>query len=982
MIVTKSININDLIEQGTITNSGDDNSDIRIRNNGRINIILWEKTTIFISAMAVNGKQLQCDMLGYDSFSSNSPIFDLYWFDTPHGFDVSSYTTLTNIRIVIRYADNSQITPQDLLSVSISYEIDIVWRMGTNCPTQDAFPVIPDAIVSPSPNSIFLIKDGVLYQKGFPELPDKALKKPYPNSAWRIQRGYNDWYPFHETMPLIDYNPPTPDPYNNTKYHNYQIYADNLLIFDTRSPMDELKLIDPQLHLEDNSAGSLEFTIPYTNVGYDETITQPMKTEIFVYEDGEEIWSGRILTEDRDFYNRRKLYCEGELAYLNDTCQPQRQYNELTLRQFLEAILDIHNSKVDENKAFYVGAITVTETEPLQYRYTQYQKTMEVINDLVDSYGGHLRIRKVDGRRYLDWLKDYPRTCDQRIRFGENLVDFTKSFDFSELATVLVPLGERLDTGERSDVGDLINPILVYPHSYIEPNATQPYEDYDIYDNSNPNYRVDKYEVEVGESYYITTRMNDGHGMWVLKDEDNIVISHKNANDDVDMTDIIEEKITIPEGGKYLYVGGFIKHVEIRVNSVKDLPPELDEYTTVESVNGGSIYVVNDDTRKTYGWLEKQITFEGVTDPAKLLEMANDYLTNGQFDGMSMEVSAFDLKILEANVDKIQLLDEVYVESPPHGLYSKFPVSELNIPLDSPNDAKFTLGKEGTKTLTGVNNNTNDELLKEIMRIPSVSSVLQSAIDNSTQLITSATNGYVTIKKGTYDTEHHQWIAEDEVGEILITDTPNYLEATKVWRWNINGFGYSNTGYNGNYRAAITMNGQIVADFIAAGTMLADRIHGGKLKLGGISDASGVLEVIANDGNTVVCKVNHEGIMTNNISGTVWNRIAGGSFISGRYENGSAVEFGGMYAASRITYDGNNLKGIELFVNDNGALVFTGEHVFVRDSLNDTIIHTEDGQTFRIVSGIDYDPNDGTINHVEYKQMTVKNGFVVSVVDV
>ena len=187
MIVTKSINITDLIEQGTITNSGDNESDIRVRNNGRINTISWEKSTIFISATAVNGKQLQCDMLGYNSFSSTSPIFDLYWFDTPHGFDVSSYTTLTNLRIVIRYADNSPITPQDLLSASLSYEIDIVWRMGTDCPTQDAFPVIPDVITSPSPNSIFLIKDEILYQKGFPELPDKAVKKPYPHALWVIE---------------------------------------------------------------------------------------------------------------------------------------------------------------------------------------------------------------------------------------------------------------------------------------------------------------------------------------------------------------------------------------------------------------------------------------------------------------------------------------------------------------------------------------------------------------------------------------------------------------------------------------------------------------------------------------------------------------------------------------------------------------------------------------------------------------------------
>ena len=57
-------------------------------------------------------------------------------------------------------------------------------------------------------------------------------------------------------------------------------------------------------------------------------------------------------------------------------------------------------------------------------------------------------------------------------------------------------------------------------------------------------------------------------------------------------------------------------------------------------------------------------------------------------------------------------------------------------------------------------------------------------------------------------------------------DTDNINTAQKVWRWNLNGLGYSNTGINGVYELAITQDGNIVADFIRTGTMSVSRIEG------------------------------------------------------------------------------------------------------------------------------------------------------------
>lgn len=112
----------------------------------------------------------------------------------------------------------------------------------------------------------------------------------------------------------------------------------------------------------------------------------------------------------------------------------------------------------------------------------------------------------------------------------------------------------------------------------------------------------------------------------------------------------------------------------------------------------------------------------------------------------------------------------------------------------------------------------------------------QEAIDKATELLTKFNGGYVVKKEG----------------ELFIADNEDIDKAQHIWRWNINGLGYSNTGVDGPYGLAITMNGQIVADFITAGTMTAERIKGGVLRIGGISNTNGKIEVVDTDGNNLV----------------------------------------------------------------------------------------------------------------------------------
>lgn len=474
----------------------------------------------------------------------------------------------------------------------------------------------------------------------------------------------------------------------------YSVYADDICIYNDAFLLDNMKIINPKLIMEDSAAGSLSITLPPSNIGYNSIIR--MVTDISVRKDDEEIWAGRVLSEDTDFWNNRVLFCEGELAFFNDTTQPQAEYHDKTVRGFLEILVSIHNAKVAKNRQFTVGIVTVADSNDSLYRYTNYEKTIECINEkLVNRLGGHLRVRKVDGVRYLDYLAAYPNANSQTIEFGKNLLDFTRKWDLTEFATVIIPLGNRLD------------------ESPIE---------------------------------------------------------------------------------------------------------ALDAYLTVESVNNGSIYVQSSDGIAAYGWIEKVVNWDDVSTASALLTKARAYLSDIQFDDMTIELSALDLHYLNVDCEAVKLLDEIRVISSPHGMDRYFPVTKLEIPLDQPENTQFTLGDDVKATLTSANNATNAEILRKIEVLPKASVILEEAKSNATALMNSATNGYITITQDNYGTN-----------TLYVTNNRDYTKATKLWKWDLNGLGYSKDSGK-TFGLAITMDGAIVADYITTGTLNADLIKTGTLR--------------------------------------------------------------------------------------------------------------------------------------------------------
>lgn len=628
----------------------------------------------------------------------------------------------------------------------------------------------------------------------------------------------------------------------------YSIYADDVCIFDDSVENIRVKLIEPTLTMEDSAAGSLEFTLPTQNDGYGlnnngNPIIDLMRTTVKVYRTTivngvytkEEIWEGRPITEEHDFYNNRKIYCEGELAYLNDTTQPQAQYFGnagaiLDVSGFLRTIIENHNKKVDKSKRFTVGVVTVHNEAIGQYRYTDFGSTLEAVNKLVEDIGGHLRVRKSNGTRYLDWFAEFGQsaTANQTIEFGKNLLDVSKSFDMTMLCTALLPLGKKTTNGGTMTVADEI-PVTWRPDGSIITANGEVFDPDPEHPEWNGHRCSDGIPVESGKTYFVTCRNNGGYAIYMITEaqspnEVGTPLVIKTASGAA-VTDVVEEKITIPTAGPYVYLWlCSLSETGLKATAYnsKEIPENLDEYVTVESVNNNSLYVTNPELISKYGWIERQKQWDDVEDPSILLKRADAYLATGQFEEVVLEVSALDMLALGArDVRGLNVLDVIHVKSEPHGIDKYLPITKLEIPLNDPANMQFTIGVDETKNLTQSNAEMNESLLAKIGSMPSSSTLLQNAYEDAANLINAATGGYINIIQNEEGTE---------TAQLVISDVPfsDIEHAHNFWIWNVNGLAHT-TSYppsGDNMNVAITMDGSIVADRMTTGTLRAIQIVG------------------------------------------------------------------------------------------------------------------------------------------------------------
>lgn len=213
--------------------------------------------------------------------------------------------------------------------------------------------------------------------------------------------------------------------------------------------------------------------------------------------------------------------------------------------------------------------------------------------------------------------------------------------------------------------------------------------------------------------------------------------------------------------------------------------------------------------------------FETAPTPAQLQARAESYVqaNNIGVPTVSIAVSFVQLEQTEeykdlALLEKCDLCDTVTVQFERLGVDAKAEIVKIVTDV--------LLERYQSVEIGSIRANIADTIAgqqQEIQQRPTTSA-MQQAVNNATNWITGTNGGYVVFQRN----------AAGQPYEILIMDQPTIEAATKVWRWNNGGLGYSSNGYNGPYTTAITQDGAIVADFITTGVLNAAIITAGILQ--------------------------------------------------------------------------------------------------------------------------------------------------------
>lgn len=265
----------------------------------------------------------------------------------------------------------------------------------------------------------------------------------------------------------------------------YKIYCDGVLIHNPQTMVDSLVLGDARLHIEDNAAGSLNFTMYPNHIRYG--VIQLFKSKISVYENGEKIWEGRPINMPHNTDKSLSVTCEGRLAYLNDVhmLNHATESHDFGLEGGITNTLNRYNSikpiedriTMGEMINFVQGPYDVVHIPP-----EGYTTCFERLSTLVDNLDGHVTITFDDnGNAVLTSFTEpeIPENAVATAKYGTNIVDYTIEHNIDDFGTVVIPLGKSQIVAGHSEDGpnDLFpldirsvnnNSIFVYDQDAVD----------------------------------------------------------------------------------------------------------------------------------------------------------------------------------------------------------------------------------------------------------------------------------------------------------------------------------------------------------------------------------------------------------------------------------------------------------------------------------------------------------------------------------
>ncbi len=445
----------------------------------------------------------------------------------------------------------------------------------------------------------------------------------------------------------------------------------------------------------------------------------------------------------------------------------------------------------------YAGELTlkVPPTNPAYDDIRNRMSMISVFRDNAEIFYGEVRTREKD-------------------RFQNQSIKATGAISF--LADTILPQKEWHDIAPR----DLLDAWLQLHNSQVEDRKKIYIGIVTIHDSNDSLYRITNRETTLEA---IREKLVDRLGGYLrLRHEDKLYL----------------DWITIEEYGKYCeqpiqFGSNLLDYSETmtaddvataviplgaalaKESSGESEFDSLEKNVDITSVNDGKDYIYSEEAVKNFGWVFRTAKWDDVTIPANLLKRATEYLETTQYESLVMTLTAVDLSLFGQDYDSFDIGDRVLCNAPPYGMKKVFPIMEMKIPLQQPDQAQLTLGENRQMTLTEQTSEKFSQIRKETTDAEKIqSNWMKSAIDNLTKQMNGSKGGY---KLTEYD-ENGLWIRD------LYMDAPDKEKATKVLQININGIAGSGKGYAGPYTVGMTLDGQIVGERILAGSVKTEAL--------------------------------------------------------------------------------------------------------------------------------------------------------------
>lgn len=244
-------------------------------------------------------------------------------------------------------------------------------------------------------------------------------------------------------------------------YTSWYKWTSRTCIYDPSNKALATAVLSPVLTRESNKAGSLTFSMPLGNVA--NSALSKLISVVSVEQDGEEIWMGRVISTETDWWKNQSVTCEGELAFLNDVgCRVSNQVTDL-----VDIVAQICTG-VNSSASLTSGTYDKKNFDCKRFSYSQntidltrenvnYCTAWDALNTyIIDRCPVYTWVEKektaYNGTDYYARLlycvklEDLPVNDGQSIVFGQNILDLTNSVTASDIITQVTAYGVSVKT--------------------------------------------------------------------------------------------------------------------------------------------------------------------------------------------------------------------------------------------------------------------------------------------------------------------------------------------------------------------------------------------------------------------------------------------------------------------------------------------------------------------------------------------------------